>query len=26
MMAGYDGRIADEDIWHVVNYVRSLGR
>lgn len=26
MMAGYDGRIADQDIWHVVNYVRSLAQ
>ncbi|ODS52099.1 MAG: hypothetical protein ABS36_18255 [Acidobacteria bacterium SCN 69-37] len=26
MMAGYDGRIADLDIWHVVNYIRSLAR
>lgn len=26
MMAGYDGRLGDEDIWHVVNYVRSLAR
>lgn len=26
MMAGYDGRLSDDDIWHVVNYVRSLGR
>ncbi len=26
MMAGYDGRIADQDIWHVVNYIRSLAR
>jgi mono/diheme cytochrome c family protein len=24
MMPGYDGRIADDDIWSVVNYVRSL--
>ncbi len=24
MMAGYDGRISDEDIWHVVNYLNSL--
>ena len=24
MMAGFDGRIPDEDIWNVVNYVRSL--
>lgn len=26
MMAGYDGRIADQDIWHLVNYIRSLGQ
>jgi len=24
MMAGFDGRIPDEDIWNIVNYVRSL--
>lgn len=24
MMAGYDGRISDEDIWNVVHYLRSL--
>jgi mono/diheme cytochrome c family protein len=24
MMAGYDGRIADEDIWNIVNYLRTL--
>jgi mono/diheme cytochrome c family protein len=24
MMPGYDGRIADEEIWSVVNYLRSL--
>jgi mono/diheme cytochrome c family protein len=24
MMAGYDGRITDEDIWNIVNYLRSL--
>jgi mono/diheme cytochrome c family protein len=24
-MKGYKGRIADKDIWNVVNYVRSLG-
>lgn len=24
MMAGYDGRIPDEDIWNLVNYIRSL--
>jgi mono/diheme cytochrome c family protein/glucose/arabinose dehydrogenase len=24
MMAGYDGRIPDTDIWHIVNYLRSL--
>jgi mono/diheme cytochrome c family protein len=26
MMAGYDGRIADPDIWHLINYIRSLAR
>jgi mono/diheme cytochrome c family protein len=26
MMAGYDGRIADQDVWHMVNYIRSLAR
>jgi mono/diheme cytochrome c family protein len=24
MMAGFDGRIPDEDIWSIVNYLRSL--
>ena len=24
MMAGYDGRIRDEDIWNIVNYLRTL--
>jgi hypothetical protein len=24
MMAGYDGRIPDEDIWNIVNYLRTL--
>ena len=24
MMAGYDGRIPDNDIWNIVNYLRSL--
>ncbi len=24
MMPGYDGRIADDEIWSVVNYLRSL--
>jgi mono/diheme cytochrome c family protein len=24
MMAGWDGRIPDNDIWHIVNYLRSL--
>jgi mono/diheme cytochrome c family protein len=24
MMAGYDGRIPDADIWNIVNYLRSL--
>jgi hypothetical protein len=24
MMAGYDGRIADGDIWSIVNYLRTL--
>lgn len=26
MMAGYDGRIPDAEIWSLVNYLRSLGR
>ena len=24
MMAGWDGRIQDEDIWSMVNYIRTL--
>ena len=24
MMAGFDGRIPDDDIWSIVNYIRSL--
>jgi mono/diheme cytochrome c family protein len=24
-MAGWKGRLSDEDIWNVVNYVKSLG-
>ena len=24
MMAGYDGRIPDDDIWSIVNYLRTL--
>ncbi|GAC1658231.1 MAG: hypothetical protein NVS4B3_25450 [Gemmatimonadaceae bacterium] len=24
MMAGFDGRIPDQDIWNIVNYLRSL--
>ena len=24
MMAGFDGRIPDEDIWNIVNYLRTL--
>jgi hypothetical protein len=24
MMAGFDGRIRDEDIWNIVNYLRTL--
>ena len=24
MMAGFDGRIPDEDMWSIVNYLRSL--
>jgi glucose/arabinose dehydrogenase/mono/diheme cytochrome c family protein len=24
MMAGYDGRIPDQDIWNIVNYLRTL--
>ena len=24
MMAGFDGRLSDEDIWNLVNYLRSL--
>ena len=26
MMAGYDGRIPDADIWHIVNYLRALAK
>ena len=25
-MDAFGGPLADEEIWHVVNYVRSLGR
>jgi mono/diheme cytochrome c family protein len=25
MMAGWDGRLTDDEIWHIVNYIRSLG-
>ena len=25
-MQGYAGRLRDEDIWHLVNYIRSLSR
>jgi glucose/arabinose dehydrogenase/mono/diheme cytochrome c family protein len=25
MMAGYDGRIPDGDIWNIVNYLRTMG-
>ena len=25
-MQGYGDRIADEDIWHLVDYIRSLAR
>ena len=24
MMAGWDGRIPDNDIWNIVNYIRTL--
>jgi mono/diheme cytochrome c family protein len=24
MMAGFDGRLSDEDVWNIVNYLRSL--
>ena len=24
MMAGFDGRIPDDDIWNIVNYLRTL--
>jgi len=24
MMAGYEGRIPDGDIWSIVNYLRTL--
>jgi len=24
MMAGFDGRIPDDDIWSIVNYLRTL--
>lgn len=24
MMAGFDGRIPDQDIWHIVNYLHTL--
>jgi hypothetical protein len=24
MMAGFDGRIPDEDMWNIVNYLRTL--
>jgi mono/diheme cytochrome c family protein len=24
-MRGYKGRISDQDMWHVVNYLRSVG-
>ena len=24
MMAGFDGRISDNDIWSIVNYIRTL--
>jgi len=24
MMAGYDGRIPDADIWSIVNYLRTM--
>ena len=26
MMAGFDGRISDDDIWNIVNYLRTLAR
>ena len=25
MMPGFDGRISDQEIWSIVNYLRSLG-
>ena len=25
-MKGFKGRMTDQDMWHVVNYVRSLGK
>jgi mono/diheme cytochrome c family protein len=24
MMTGFDGRVPDQDIWNIVNYLRSL--
>jgi mono/diheme cytochrome c family protein len=24
MMAGFDGRVPDNDIWNIVNYLRTL--
>ena len=25
MMAGWEGRLSDTEIWHIVNYLRTLG-
>jgi mono/diheme cytochrome c family protein len=25
-MKGFKGRMTDQDMWHVVNYIRSLGK
>ena len=24
MMAGWDGRISDNDVWNIINYIRTL--
>ena len=26
MMAGWDGRLSDTEIWNIVNYIRALAR
>jgi mono/diheme cytochrome c family protein len=26
MMAGWDGRIEDEEIWNIINYIRDLAK